>query len=418
MRQTAAALIILLAAVSGASAANTSSLVEKQKQEDKARIEALKSRIKQMQKEILAKNKSYMVGITAVTQSEIRKITGARVPVAIKSEARSQNKSSRSMFAEYLKRLDKRHRRYFEMFMEEHEETSMDSEDSADSEEPATDEKAVNPSPKDDSEERARQAKEAELARQAQEMEEKRKAAEAEAKKKEQEKKAMGLPDPSAAHFTWLDMKKLTPVKFQGECGSCWTFTSAAVMEGSAKMIYSSELDIAEQSILDCSRGKSGRKAGSCSGGWYGDVFDYYSANNPVPEKNAPYATRDGVCMKRGTVPYRIAAWGYVRADGGIPSVSAMKAALCKYGPIAATVKVTDHFQSYTGGIFDEFAKTSGETDVNHAITIVGWDDEKKAYLIKNSWSTDWGENGYMWIRYGCNNIGYGAAWVVMEQRN
>lgn len=445
MKRTAAALIILLAAVTGAAGQSASTLVEKQKEADKARIEELKSKIRQMQKEIIAKNKSYMVGITAVTKSEIRKITGAKVPVALRSEARSQNRSSRSMFDEYLKRLDRKHRRYFEMFMQDEDDAvsdagentaSDDQESEDDSAERARQEKEAERARQEkeadlarqaeDAErarlekeaERARQKKEADLARQAEDAERARLAKEAEAKKKEQEKKSLGVPDPSAERFTWLDRKKMTPVKFQGECGSCWTFTSAAVMEGSAKMLYSSDLDIAEQSILDCSRGKSGRKAGSCSGGWYGDVFDYYSANNPVPEKNAPYATRDGVCMKRATEPYRIAAWGYVSPDGGTPGVDAMKAALCKYGPIAATVKVTDHFQSYTGGVFDEFAKTSGEADVNHAITIVGWDDAKKSYLIKNSWSTDWGENGYMWIRYGCNNIGYGAAWVVMEQRN
>ena len=93
-----------------------------------------------------------------------------------------------------------------------------------------------------------------------------------------------------------------------------------------------------------------------------------------------------------------------------------MKDAICKYGPIAACVKVTEPFQAYVGGIFDENARTAGPKDINHAITIVGWDDSKKAYLIKNSWGTEWGEKGYMWIEYGCNNIGYGATWVVVEK--
>ncbi|HOA06363.1 MAG TPA: C1 family peptidase, partial [Spirochaetota bacterium] len=52
--------------------------------------------------------------------------------------------------------------------------------------------------------------------------------------------------------------------------------------------------------------------------------------------------------------------------------------------------------------------------DTNHAIVIVGWDDSKKSFLIKNSWGEDWGEKGYMWIEYGCNNIGRGASYITV----
>jgi cathepsin L len=64
----------------------------------------------------------------------------------------------------------------------------------------------------------------------------------------------------------------------------------------------------------------------------------------------------------------------------------------------------------------EEFTPVSSPKDVNHGIIIVGWDDAKKSYRIKNSWGERWGEKGYMWIEYGCNNIGYGAAWVVLEK--
>ena len=137
--------------------------------------------------------------------------------------------------------------------------------------------------------------------------------------------------------------------------------------------------------------------------------------NGVATEQQFPYKVKKMSCRGLADSPYKVVAWSYVQKNGATPSVQEMKKALCKYGPIAATVKVTTAFTAYAGGIFDEFATVRSPNDVNHGIVIVGWDDSKKAYLIKNSWSESWGEKGYMWIEYGCNNIGYGAAWVVVD---
>jgi cathepsin L len=75
---------------------------------------------------------------------------------------------------------------------------------------------------------------------------------------------------------------------------------------------------------------------------------------------------------------------------------------------LAVAVRVTSAFQHYTGGVFNE--RDGG--NVNHGVTLIGWDDNKQAWLIKNSWGTGWGEDGYMWINYNSNSIGYRAAWV------
>ena len=383
-----------------------SSLVEKQKAADRSSVDDVKAKIDRMKQEVREKNRSYQVGITTVTKNKVREITGARVPVRIEDDAKTQSKVSRSMFGEFLKRLDRSHRRYFERFSREMEDEKKN-DDLSGEDSSSGDNQAV-----PDNEEQTKPAED----ESSPEMNEPEKKEEDTAPKSD-DLTDENLPDPSAAHFSWVEKDVTTPVKYQGTCGSCWTFTSAAVMEASINRTYKTALDLSEQNILDCSKGRSGQKVGSCDGGWYGGVFDYYSETNPVAEKNHPYKEKNGLCSKKATEPYRVAAWSYVRPDGGIPDVKEMKEALCKYGPIAACVKVTDHFQCYTGGIYDEFAKTSKPNDINHAITIVGWDDTKQAYLLKNSWGTGWGENGDMWIRYGCNNVGYGAAWVVMEER-
>jgi C1A family cysteine protease len=221
-------------------------------------------------------------------------------------------------------------------------------------------------------------------------------------------------PAITVAAFNWRDASQLTTVQYQGICGSCWAFTAAAVYEGNYKMKNDRVLDISEQFILDCAVDRNGNDAGSCDGGWYGGVFDYLMTKGAQVEKDKPYQGKQGFCGTAGNSKYKVVKWGYIRRDAGIPSVKEMKEALAKYGAIAACVKVTPAFQAYKSGIFDEHASVSSPNDVNHAITIVGWDDNKQAYLVKNSWGPGWGDKGYVWVEYGSNNIGYGAAWAVV----
>jgi hypothetical protein len=74
-------------------------------------------------------------------------------------------------------------------------------------------------------------------------------------------------------------------------------------------------------------------------------------------------------------------------------------------------MRATDVFKAYTGGIFNYDAQGK----VNHGVTLVGWDDSKNAWRIKNSHGKGWGENGFMWITYGCSKIGYAASWVQAQ---
>ncbi|MCL1865338.1 MAG: hypothetical protein FWF73_05950 [Spirochaetes bacterium] len=244
-------------------------------------------------------------------------------------------------------------------------------------------------------------------------------------KRNEQDKKEQMLdrnvplnlaPSITLAAFAWNGKNTSTVVQYQGTCGSCWAFTSAAAYETNYIIKNGKTLHISEQAILNCSVDRTGKKAGSCDGGWYGGVFDYLMVNGAKTADQFPYQGKAASCADNSKTKYMVLKWGYIRSDAGIPSVKEVKEAIAKYGAIAATVKVTPAFQAYKSGIFDEHTKVSGPNDVNHAITIVGWDDNKQAYLVKNSWGPQWGENGYIWVEYGSNNIGYGAAWIVVAQ--
>ena len=158
--------------------------------------------------------------------------------------------------------------------------------------------------------------------------------------------------------------------------------------------------------------------AGSCNGGWYMPIFNHMISQGTVAESALPTTCHIGACPHIPH-PYRAASWGFVGNSRNIPSSVQIKEALCAHGPLATAVMVDGPFQAYTGGVFDErFQHFQG---INHAITIMGWDDEKigldgnrGAWLIKNSWGTGWGatgdfgsSKGYMWISYNTNNIGF-----------
>ena len=232
------------------------------------------------------------------------------------------------------------------------------------------------------------------------------------AKAKEQNAKTMAMVDPDqkrmflgkcaadASQFNWADYNAVTPVKDQGNCGSCWAFGTHGAFEGSYAILNQTLINSSEQDTLDCSG------AGDCGGGC--SSFQYLIDTGSADEADYLYQHVKGNCQAGKKRPYKAKAWGYVDAIVEIPSVAAIKKALCEYGPLAVAVNATNAFQAYTGGVFNE--KNPGQ--INHAVTLIGWDDSKKAWRIKNSWGTNWGEGGFMWIAYDSNKIGYAAAWV------
>lgn len=206
----------------------------------------------------------------------------------------------------------------------------------------------------------------------------------------------------------------VTPVRDQ-RCGNCWAYSALGAYEGSYKKVNGSFIDASEQHAENC-------VDGDCSGGFAYKVMEWMVDQNKNLDKesNIPDAGVNQACG--GGTPstnYYATDWGVVDPSGDISkiaSVADIKAAMCKYGPIAASVQVTSAFQNYTNGVFFEFTSNYGNPSSNHAITLVGWDDDKGAWLMKNSWGTEWGEDGYMWIKYNSNNIGRRAAWIVAKK--
>jgi hypothetical protein len=177
-------------------------------------------------------------------------------------------------------------------------------------------------------------------------------------------------------------------------------------------------LNLSEEYLL---RSQNQSPPGNCCGGWW--PLDFIRDKGLVGADHLPFTSGTLECGQPlpalGTVPGRIynaAAWGYVDGADDVPDTALLKKALCDHGPLLVAVMATPKFIAYKpgdfpGGLFQEAGVPAGQ--INHAVMIVGW--TQTGWIVRNSWRSDWGDKGYILIKYGSNNIGFGAAWVEVD---
>jgi hypothetical protein len=216
-----------------------------------------------------------------------------------------------------------------------------------------------------------------------------------------------GLP----GYFNWCDRGACPQVRHQGMCGSCWAFGSMATLESNILIKDGIEVDLSEQWLISCNRNDYG-----CAGGWialpyFGSRQDACGQTGVVSEDVFPYRAADVPCGCPHPRDYQVHDWAFVASDDEAPPVDQIKYAIMMHGPVTTGVCVNSAFSAYTGGIFNGPSCTR----CNHAIALVGWDDEQGTdgvWFLRNSWGAEWGEDGYMRIEYGVSLVGEAAAFV------
>ncbi len=215
----------------------------------------------------------------------------------------------------------------------------------------------------------------------------------------------------SAKSFNWANSGKVTPIKNQQYCGSCWAFASTGALESSWAIENKTTIDGSEEHVFNCTA------SSDCTGGSLYGALDDLVTGGTTSEASEPYTHTNMQAKKActpGNMPYRAVAWSPLESNWQtISSPAAIKAALCKHGPLATRIIAgTASFQAYTGGVYHQVEPVTYSGPGAHFVVIVGWDDAKGAWRIKNSWGTGWGEQGYMWIKYGANLVGHETSWI------
>jgi len=200
-------------------------------------------------------------------------------------------------------------------------------------------------------------------------------------------------------NFDWRDEGVVTPVKDQGQCGSCWAFSVTEEIE-SQWMLKGGHnvVELAPQQIVDCDK-----IDGGCGGGDTPTAYEYViKAGGMVAETNYPYKAKGEKCAFNSTsVVAKITGWKYVVKD---ENETEMQNALYSAGPLSICVDA-ESWQHYTKGIL------SGKCGQNldHCVELVGYGFDSSTYTsfwnIRNSWGASWGEGGYIRVERNKKNL-------------
>jgi len=205
------------------------------------------------------------------------------------------------------------------------------------------------------------------------------------------------------ASVDWRSAGAVTPVKNQQQCGSCWSFSATGAVEGCVAIATGKLISLSEQELVSCSTANHG-----CRGGWPSRAFSWINQNGGIDtERDYPYTAQDAYCNRNKQQRKVSVTHKYVniRSNSDQQLVTALQR-----GPVSVLVDAGDrNFQHYRGGVMTQ----SCGTQLDHAVLAVGYDSQ--SYIVKNSWGTWWGEQGYIRMGRRVGDNSYGQCGILMQ---
>jgi len=211
---------------------------------------------------------------------------------------------------------------------------------------------------------------------------------------------ALDVTDVPVA-IDWREKSAVSPVKDQGDCGSCWAFSATGVLESHHAIKTGKMVQLSEQQLVDCERELDGCDGGISS--WALAWLQYHGGQDT--EESYPYEHQTMQCrFNSSSVGATITQVVNITQDE-----KGLLQAVGNVGPVSVAIDVTDDFANYKSGVYSSSDCSSDPMSMNHAVLVVGYNSTSNGedyWIVKNSWGSSFGIQGYIWMARGKNMCG------------